>query len=160
MGFLDKLLNAEPEPEQASATLELVTPEPWRPDPDAPAAHNPELPAHQLARILEKLETYLDTQTDGIPGVEGEEQWPEFVHSAFTVGDTLYPIPGSRRRKSILLHNLGPDDVYVVPIGATDTSRGMPIPAGTEREIQTPGTIRLLCGAGGTAEVRTLEENA
>ena len=143
-------------PEQ-DAEPSFIEPEQWHPDPNRPAKENPVDPANQLADVLERLGVVLDTLTPGIPGIEGAEQWPEFVHDAFTVDTTLYTVPANRRRTSVLFHNLGPDTLYVVPAQAFSTAQGMPIPVGAEREVQTPAPIRLM--SDGTSSVRSLEEN-
>lgn len=132
----------------------------WPVDPTAPARQVPESPDAQLARVLAKLETVADLLTPGVPGHEGAAD-PVLEFDARTVTDaTIQTIPGNRDRTSLLIYNSGPDLVYLVPPGAVDTSRGMPVPVAGEREIIQPDPVRLLCASGETADVRLLEESS
>lgn len=141
-----------PDPEPAPA---------WDFDPAAPAdTHDPEPSQLRADLVLEKLDTLIDRMTPGTPGWPGDKPIPELRHDAGTVAaGGRYTIPANRYRASLSIHNTGPDTVYVVPVGALDTTRGMPIPANAEREIRVPQRIDLQV-ASGSAVVRILEESS
>lgn len=79
------------------------------------------------------------------------------AYGATTITSSATLIRASQARTSISIYNNGAATVYVGTDSAVTTSNGMPIPAGSEREILFEGTIYGIV-ASGSVEVRWIEE--
>lgn len=131
---------------------------PWKnPEEIIAADGRPVTLEDTVAVMAATLQRLADVITPGVRGIPGAQEIPELRIRRQTVGTVPALIPGNQLRKSLTLHNVGANTVYVTTAATDAYTVGFPMHTGDVLNIEARANI-WVCTDAGASELATIEE--